>query len=81
MYNVTLRHFRVLPCKVISITYSGCVSVALGFQRTKGIRRIVILSVTCLDVQYFTHYLINSTIFRKSFWCAACYIPLYSVCE
>ena len=67
MYNVTLRHFRVLPCKVISITYSGCVSVALGFQRTKGIRRIVILSVTCLDVQYFYTLSHKQHNFQKEF--------------
>ena len=49
----------------ISITYSECVSVVLFIQNAKRMRRIILLSVTCPAVPYFTHYLINGKIFGK----------------
>ena len=45
--------------KAVSITYSGCVFVALGIKRAMRMRRIILASVTCLPVQYF------STLYHK----------------
>jgi hypothetical protein len=39
--------------KALSITYSECVSVALGIQHAKRMRRIM-SSVACPAVQYFS---------------------------
>jgi hypothetical protein len=40
--------------KTISITYSECVSVALVIQHAKRMRRIILSSVACLAVPYFS---------------------------
>jgi hypothetical protein len=40
--------------KSISITHSECVFVALGIQHAKRIRRIIVSSVACPDVQNFS---------------------------
>jgi hypothetical protein len=40
--------------KAISITYSECVSVALVIQYAKRMRRIILSSVACLAVPYFS---------------------------
>jgi hypothetical protein len=40
--------------KAISITYSECVSVALVMQHVKRMRRIILSSVACLAVPYFS---------------------------
>jgi hypothetical protein len=40
--------------KSISIAYCGCVFVALGIQHRKGVRSIMLLSVACLAVLYFS---------------------------
>ena len=53
-------------------------SVALGFQRTKDMRRIVLFSVICLVWLYniFTHHPIKSTIFGKIvFGVSRVYVP------
>jgi len=47
--------------KAGSITYSECVSVALVIQHALCIRCIILSSVTT----FFSHYLINSTVFGK----------------
>jgi hypothetical protein len=39
----------------ISITYSERVSVALVIQHAKRMRRIILSSVACLAVLYFSH--------------------------
>jgi hypothetical protein len=52
--------------KAISITYSECVYVALVIQHAKRMRRIILTSVACLAVTYFSTYLIHSTIFGKT---------------
>jgi len=36
--------------KAVIITYSECVSVALGIQHAMGMRRIILPSVACLDL-------------------------------
>jgi hypothetical protein len=40
--------------KAISITYSECVSVALVIQHAKRMRSIILSSVACLAVPYFS---------------------------
>jgi len=48
-YNVTLRHLdepNVTVEKVISITYSECVSASLGIQHAKLMLPIILSSVT-----------------------------------
>jgi hypothetical protein len=39
--------------KAIGITYSECVSVAMGIQTAKRMRRVILSSVACPAVQYF----------------------------
>jgi hypothetical protein len=55
--NVTLRRVRVTIVavqKAISITYSDCVSVALVIRHVKRMRCIILSSVACLAVPYFS---------------------------
>jgi hypothetical protein len=40
--------------KAVSITYSECMSVALVIQHVKRMRRIILSSVACLAVPYFS---------------------------
>ena len=49
-----------------SIIYSECVFVALGIQHAKHMSCILLLSVARQSKQYFSHDLINSTIFKKT---------------
>jgi hypothetical protein len=42
------------PGKAITISYSECVSVALVIQRAKRMRRIILSSVACLVLPYFS---------------------------
>ena len=49
--------------KAVRITYSECVSVALGIQHAKRMRRIILSSVACPDLPFFSHYLLNGTVF------------------
>jgi len=39
----------------MSVTYCGCVFVALGIQQAKRMRLIVLPCVSCPAVQYFFH--------------------------
>jgi len=52
--------------KVISVTYSECVFVALIIQHARPVRHIILLAVAV----FFLHYLINGTIFgkKKKYW-------------
>jgi hypothetical protein len=45
--------------------YSECVSVTLGKQHAKPMRRVILSSVACPAVQYFSRYFMNGTIFEK----------------
>ena len=38
--------------KAVRITYSECVSVALGIQHAKRMRRIILSSVVCPDLPF-----------------------------
>jgi hypothetical protein len=49
-----------------------CVSVALIIQHAKSMRRIILLSVACLVLPFFPHYLINGTIFGRKLWNTKC---------
>ena len=45
---------QLLQWKAISITYSECVFVALATQHAMRMRRIILSSVACLAVPYFS---------------------------
>jgi hypothetical protein len=53
-HNIEAR-VRIHCCcgKAIRITYSECVSTALVFQLARRMRRIILSSVACPDLQYF----------------------------
>jgi hypothetical protein len=57
--------------KEVSIKYYECVCVFLpelpGMQIKSALHGIILSSVACLARPYVSHYLINSTIFRKKF--------------
>jgi hypothetical protein len=52
--NVTLRHVHCYGAKARMITYSVCLSVTLGIQHAKRMRRIIFSSVACSAVPYFS---------------------------
>ena len=58
MHNVTLRRVRIpnhcCRKKAVSIKYYECVSVALLIQHAKRMRRIMLSSVACLGLPYFS---------------------------
>jgi hypothetical protein len=53
--NIEMRLHNHCYCgKAIRITYSECVSVALVIQHAKRMRRIILSSVACLVLPYFS---------------------------
>ena len=57
MYNVTIRARSCHHCcsgKSISITYYECVFVALGIQHAMRMRLVILPSVACPALQYFS---------------------------
>jgi hypothetical protein len=54
--------------KAITIAYSDCLSVALVIQHAKRMRRIMLSSVACLDLPYFSTLSHKRTILGKSYW-------------
>jgi hypothetical protein len=56
MYNVTLRCVRVTIAVVENhcVTYSECLFVALGIQNAMHMRPIILPSVSCSALQYFS---------------------------
>ena len=53
--------------RAISITYSECVFVALGIQHTKRVYRIILPSMACPAVPYFSTLFMNDTIPKKNY--------------
>jgi len=67
--------------KAISITYSECVSVALVIQHAKLMSHVIMSSVACLVLQYFSTLSHNRCDFRKkSLNIKLCFGFLYNVC-
>jgi hypothetical protein len=66
--EATLRRVRVTTVTVQKqcVTYSECVSVAVGIQHAKRMRRIILSSVACLAVPYFSSSH-KGAIFGKNF--------------
>ena len=68
--NVTEALSRNSCCRrqATRITYSRCVSVALGIRHVKRMCPFIFSPVLCSAEQYFPHYLINSTTFVNKCW-------------
>jgi hypothetical protein len=67
--------------KAINITYSECVSVALVIQHAMRMRPIVLSSLACLAVPYFSTYLIKGKVFGEKILNIQLYTDfLYNVC-
>jgi hypothetical protein len=52
--NIQMRSRNHCCTKAIRITYSMCVSVALVIKYKKRMRRVILSSVACLAVPYFS---------------------------
>jgi hypothetical protein len=67
--------------KAISIAYSERVSIALAIQHAKRMRYILLLSVVCLAVQYFSTLSDTRHDFRKKVIDhKMCFLFLYNFC-
>jgi hypothetical protein len=69
MYKVTLKCFRLTILdaeKNLAITYSKCVFVALVIQLAKRMRCVVLPSVACSALAYFSTISSKRHDFRKS---------------
>jgi hypothetical protein len=64
MYIATVRRVRAIIIAVEKqcVKYSECLLVVLGIQHATRMHRIILSSVACPAVLYFSTYLINGTI-------------------
>jgi hypothetical protein len=63
--NIAARSGNYCCCeRAIRITYSECVSVDLVNQHAKRMRRVILSPVACLTLPFFSHHLMNGTIFE-----------------
>jgi hypothetical protein len=60
----------------MTITYSECVSVAVFIQHVKRMRRIILSSVACLALQYFSTLSHKRHDFRKRLLNIKCFFWL-----
>jgi hypothetical protein len=80
--NEALRLYPYFRGKALSITHLHCVSMALVIQHSNRLYRIILPSMPCPALPYFSTYLINGKIFGIiSYWAQkVCFDFLYSFC-
>ena len=59
--------------------YYECVLVALVTQLATHMLHVILSSVACLTVPYFSRYLIKGTILEKTVWAIKCILVLYTI--
>ena len=64
--------------KAISITYSECVFLDLGIQHATRIRLIILSSVACLALQYFSILPHSGKIKKKKLFNIQCLLSIFS---
>ena len=65
--NFEARSLQRCYCRLaVSITYSKCVFVALGIEHAMRMRRIILPSVSCLDLPHFFTLSHKERIFGKN---------------
>jgi hypothetical protein len=62
--NILRDQTELMDYETVNVEYFECVSVSLFIPHAMPMRRIILSSVDCLTVPYFSHYLINCTILR-----------------
>jgi hypothetical protein len=67
VYNVILMrvHVTIVSVQAIYINYSECMSIALVIQHAKRMRLVILSSVACLALPYFSKFSHKRNDFRK----------------